>query len=44
MLTSDAVRKEGKVARKQVAMTAAEKAAQDALIQTQTTAVFEAGR
>ena len=41
VLTIDAERKVVKVARKQVAMTAAEIAARDALIQTQTTAVFE---
>ena len=41
VLTIDAARKVVKVARKQVAMTAADKAARDALIQTQTTAVFE---
>lgn len=40
-LTIDAARKVVRVARKQVAMTAAEKAARDALIQTQTTAMFE---
>ena len=41
VLTLDAARKVVKVARKQVAMTAAEKAARDALIQAEITATFE---
>jgi len=41
VLTIDAARHVVKVVRKQVNMTAAEKAARDALIQTQTTAAFE---
>ena len=41
MLTIDVARKVVKIARKQVDMTAAEKSTRDALIQTQTAAVFE---